>query len=76
MTWYEATRHSFTSRLLSRGASLDEVSAALGHSSPVVTRRYYDHYIRRTFSAGMRAGLGLGAQQDGAVLPFPSSAQK
>jgi hypothetical protein len=28
MTWYEATRHSFVSRHLSTGASLDEVSAA------------------------------------------------
>src|SRR5262249_8955724 len=34
MTFYQATRHSFTSRNLSAGASLDEVSAALGHSSP------------------------------------------
>ncbi len=34
MTWYQATRHSFVSRYLLRGASLDEVSAAVGHSSP------------------------------------------
>ncbi|MEM9490073.1 MAG: tyrosine-type recombinase/integrase, partial [Myxococcota bacterium] len=54
MTWYQATRHSFTSRLLSNGASLDEVSAALGHSSPVVTRRYYDHFVRKSFSPIMR----------------------
>ena len=31
MTFYEATRHSFVSRSLSGGASLDEVSAAVGH---------------------------------------------
>jgi hypothetical protein len=30
MTFYQATRHSFVSRNLSRGASLDEVSAAMG----------------------------------------------
>ena len=42
MTWYQATRHSFVGRHLSRGASLDEVSAAVGHSSPVVTKRFYD----------------------------------
>ena len=47
MTWYQATRHSFVSRHLSRGASLDEVSAAVGHSSPIVTKRFYDHYVRR-----------------------------
>jgi integrase len=38
VTWYQATRHSFVSRSLKNGASLDEVSAAVGHSSPVVTR--------------------------------------
>lgn len=59
LTWYEATRHSFTTRLLEAGASLDEVSAALGHSSPVVTRRYYDHFIRRSFSPLVRGGLGI-----------------
>jgi hypothetical protein len=55
MTWYQATRHSFVSRHLSRGASLDEVSAAVGHSSPVVTKRFYDHYVRRTFSPKLRS---------------------
>jgi integrase len=40
MTWYQATRHSFVSRNLKAGASLDEVSAAVGHSSPMVTRRF------------------------------------
>ena len=62
MTWYEATRHSFVSRHLSSGASLDEVSAAVGHSSPVVTKRFYDHFVRRSFSPLLRAGLGLGAK--------------
>jgi integrase len=57
ITWYQATRHSFVSRNLKNGASLDEVSAALGHSSPVVTRMYYDHYVRKTFSAGLRQGI-------------------
>jgi integrase len=57
LTWYHATRHSFVSRNLKNGASLDEVSAAVGHSSPVVTRMYYDHYIRKTFSATLRRGI-------------------
>ena len=60
MTSYQATRHSrFVSRSLSGGGMLDEVSAAVGHSSPMVTRRYYDHHIRKTFSPALRwAWLG------------------
>lgn len=57
-TWYEATRHSFASRNASAGVALDEISAALGHSSPVVTRRYYDHFVRKNFSDAIRAGIG------------------
>jgi integrase len=60
LTWYEATRHSFVSRNLEQGVSLDEVSAAVGHSSPVVTQRYYNHFKRRSFSGQIRKGLGLG----------------
>ncbi len=59
LTWYQATRHSFVSRNLAAGVPLDEVSAAVGHSSPVVTKRYYDHFVRRSFSKTLRAGLGL-----------------
>ena len=68
MTLYQATRHSFVSRNLAAGASLDEVSAAVGHSSPSVTRRYYDH-VRKTFSAGLRARLAP-ALEIGKVLPI------
>ncbi len=57
LTFYEATRHTFASRCLAAGASLDEVSAALGHSSPIVTRRFYDHYVRRSFSGPLHQGL-------------------
>jgi integrase len=57
LTWYQATRHSFVTRNLEAGVSLDEVSAAIGHSSPVVTKRYYDHHVRKTFSAAITAGL-------------------
>jgi integrase len=57
LTWYEATRHSFVSRALTNGASLDEVSAAVGHSSPVVTKRFYDHHVQKTFSPALRLGL-------------------
>jgi integrase len=57
LTWYQATRHSFVTRNLEAGVSLDEVSEAIGHSSPVVTKRYYDHHVRKTFSAAITAGL-------------------
>lgn len=70
LTWYEATRHSFVSRNLSRGASLDEVSAAVGHANVTTTRRYYDHFVRRTFSPTLTAGLGLGSPGDADVLPL------
>ena len=71
MTWYEATRHSFVSRHLANGASLDEVSAAVGHSSPVVTKRLYDHFIRRSFSPRLRTGLGLSQPTPGRIVPMP-----
>lgn len=74
MTFYHATRHSFVSRSLSRGASLDEVSAAVGHSSPIVTRRYYDHFVRRDFSATLREGLGLGGDRSADVIPLQRQA--
>ncbi len=71
LTWYQATRHSFVTRSLAGGATLDEVSSAVGHSSPVVTRRYYDHHVRRTFSAALRGGLGLGGPgTDAQVIPL------
>ncbi len=70
LTWHEATRHTFASRCLAAGASLDEVSAALGHSSPIVTRRFYDHYVRRSFSPLLRRGLGQLSS------PVPSSPSK
>lgn len=72
LTWYQATRHSFVSRNLSAGASLDEVSAAVGHSSPLVTKRYYDHHIRKKFSPTLRQGLGLGlALPEAKILHLP-----
>jgi integrase len=57
LTWYQATRHSFVTRNLEAGVSLDEVSEAIGHSSPVVTKRYYDHHVRKSFSPEIMAGL-------------------
>jgi integrase len=54
MTWYQATRHTAVSRALKAGVSLDEVSAAVGHSSPDVTGRHYAHFVRKAFAPGLR----------------------
>jgi integrase len=77
LTWYAGTRHSFVSRSLSRGASLDVVSSAVGHSSPEVTKKYYDHLVRKTFApeSPLTQGLGLGAKGKGKVLPIRTSQQ-
>jgi integrase len=69
LTWYQATRHSFASRNLSRGVALDEVAAALGHSTPAVTARHYAHFIRKTFSPLMTAALAP-VDGGGKVLPI------
>ena len=37
-----------------KGVPLDEVSAAVGHSSPIVTKKHYDRFIRRSFSDAIR----------------------
>lgn len=55
LTWYQATRHAFVSRNLKNGVPLDEVSAAVGYSSPMVTKRHYYHYVRRSYSNALRA---------------------
>jgi hypothetical protein len=73
MTFYQATRHSFVSRSLSGGGMLDEVSAAVGHSSPMVTRRYYDHHIRKTFSPALRAGLGSPVPKPAKVITLQTT---
>ncbi len=71
MSLYEATRHSFTTRALRRGGTLDETSAALGHSTPAVTRTHYDHLVRKTFSPALREGLGLSLDGAGDVVELP-----
>ncbi len=40
INFYNATRHSTASQALNAGVSLDRISAALGHSSLEITRRY------------------------------------
>src|SRR5439155_1588219 len=53
LTFYEATRHSFASRALEEGNSIDEVSKALGHSCTAVTERHYAHFKRTSYSSTM-----------------------
>ncbi len=60
LSWYEGTRHSFASRNLSRGVGLDEVAAAMGHSTPAITARHYAHFVRKTFAPLMTAPLESG----------------
>jgi integrase len=40
---FHVLRHSLATRLLRDGASINAVSSLLGHSTPIVTARYYDH---------------------------------
>lgn len=57
LDWYRSTRHSFATKALEGGASLDEVSSALGHSSPTITKKYYSHFVRQTWSPSVTGGL-------------------
>jgi integrase len=60
LTWYQATRHTAVSRALKAGVPLDEVAAAVGHSSPEVTARHYAHFIRKSFAPGLRLPMPTG----------------
>lgn len=73
VTWYQATRRTFVSRHLRAGASLDEVSAAVGHSHPQVTKRYYDHFVRRSFSDQLRRGITEPVPKPETATADPSS---
>jgi integrase len=75
LSFYRATRHSACSRALASGADLTEVSAALGHASPAVTLRHYNHHIRKTFSPILRVGLGLDGAPTAPVIPMAGSHQ-
>ena len=59
LDWYRATRHSFASRKLKAGASLDEVSRALGHANTSTTARYYAMFVQSKFSPVMLTPLGI-----------------
>lgn len=77
---FKALFQSFLDGLTNRNADDDrsrgkrhlapKFSAAVGHSAPVVTKRFYDHYVRRSFSPRLRAGLGLRGEPSGRVVPI------
>lgn len=72
-SWYQATRHSFASRNLSRGVALDQVAAAMGHATPATTARSYAHFVRKTFDGRMTAGIGDG--EPAKVIPIEGARQ-
>ena len=39
-------RHTFATDLLSRGVPIEDVAILLGHASPVITARYYAHFVK------------------------------
>lgn len=40
---FHSLRHSFANHALEKGASMNGVSKIMGHSTPQVTSRFYDH---------------------------------
>jgi integrase len=58
-------RHSYVTKALVADNPLDQVSAAIGHADPSTTKKYYAHYIRKDFAAGLRQGLTSAAANDG-----------
>jgi hypothetical protein len=71
-TFYQATRHTMVSRNLKAGGAARRSVSRDRAPSPVVTRRFYDHFVRKTFSAGLRAGLGpkVEKQTGGELVPL------
>jgi integrase len=39
-------RHTFATDLLIRGVPIEDVAILLGHSSPVITAKYYAHFVK------------------------------
>ena len=85
LSFYRATRHSFASRALASGAGVDEIAAALGHSSPAITARHYLHHVLKQFSPLLAPSLGLdgapaakvialAAHNEATIEPAPASA--
>lgn len=39
-------RHTFATDLLTKGVPIEDVAILLGHSSPVITAKYYSHFVK------------------------------
>ncbi len=65
LTFYSSSRHTYVTKALIANNPLDQVSAAIGHADPATTKKYYSHYIRKDFAAGLRQGLTSVAANDG-----------
>ncbi|UCE64068.1 MAG: tyrosine-type recombinase/integrase [Nitrospirota bacterium] len=46
--WVHATRHTFATRMIMKGANLVYVQKQLGHSSIQITVDLYTHWIERS----------------------------
>jgi len=54
-TWRDATRHSFASRHIMAGESVEAVSRALNHASVDTTRKNYEQVLRIKYPEGLRS---------------------
>lgn len=54
MRLYDATRHTFVTTKIREGVSIEEIAAALGHSTTYMTKQY-DHWIKKFYSDAIRA---------------------
>lgn len=84
LTAHRAGRHSFASRLLAGGASVTEVSSALGHADGGrLLMQTYNHFVRRTWSPALVAPMTvpappiipIGAARAPVVPPAPAAGQ-
>ncbi len=62
LTWYQATRHTYSSLYVANGGSLEKLAQELGHSSTEVTRRYA-HLRPDHFQAADRRLLAVDLNQ-------------
>ena len=39
-------RHTFATDLLTRGVPIEDVAILLGHATPLITAKYYAHFVK------------------------------
>jgi integrase len=39
-------RHTFATDLLTKGVPIEDVAILLGHATPVITAKYYAHFVK------------------------------